>query len=60
MTLVGYLVDAGGYLTSGHVFVANMTGNVVFLGLVVAGAHGSIAASLGRCQRCVIQRKWAQ
>ena len=47
MTLVTGLVDAFSYLVLGHVFVANMTGNVVFLGFAVAGAHGfSIPASL--------------
>jgi len=47
MTLVTGLVDAFSYLALGHVFVANMTGNVVFLGFAVAGAHGfSILASL--------------
>src|SRR6202044_3250950 len=47
MTLVTGLVDAVSYLTLGHVFVANMTGNVVFLGFALAGAPGfSIAASL--------------
>jgi uncharacterized membrane protein YoaK (UPF0700 family) len=47
MTVVTGLVDAFSYLTLGHVFVANMTGNVVFLGFAVAGAHGfSIPASL--------------
>ncbi len=47
MTLVTGLVDAFSYLALGHVFVANMTGNIVFLGFAVAGAHGfSIAASL--------------
>jgi uncharacterized membrane protein YoaK (UPF0700 family) len=47
MTLVTGLVDAFSYLVLGHVFVANMTGNVVFLGFAVAGAHGfSIVASL--------------
>jgi uncharacterized membrane protein YoaK (UPF0700 family) len=47
MTLVTGLVDAFSYLVLGHVFVANMTGNVVFLGFAIAGAHGfSIAASL--------------
>jgi uncharacterized membrane protein YoaK (UPF0700 family) len=47
MTLVTGLVDAFSYLVLGHVFVANMTGNVVFLGFAVAGAPGfSIAASL--------------
>jgi uncharacterized membrane protein YoaK (UPF0700 family) len=47
MTVVTGLVDAFSYLALGHVFVANMTGNVVFLGFAVAGANGfSIAASL--------------
>jgi uncharacterized membrane protein YoaK (UPF0700 family) len=41
------LVDAVSYLALGHVFVANMTGNVVFLGFALAGARGfSVAASL--------------
>ena len=45
--MVTGLVDAFSYLALGHVFVANMTGNVVFLGFAVAGAHGfSIPASL--------------
>jgi uncharacterized membrane protein YoaK (UPF0700 family) len=40
-------VDAVSYLALGHVFVANMTGNVVFLGFALAGARGlSAAASL--------------
>ena len=47
MTLVTGLVDAFSYLTLGHVFVANMTGNVVLLGFALVGAPGfSIAASL--------------
>jgi uncharacterized membrane protein YoaK (UPF0700 family) len=47
LTVVTGLVDAFSYLLLGHVFVANMTGNVVFLGFAVAGAQGfSIAASL--------------
>jgi uncharacterized membrane protein YoaK (UPF0700 family) len=47
MTLVTGLVDSFSYLLLGHVFVANMTGNVVFLGFAVVGAAGfSIAASL--------------
>src|SRR6202020_2722243 len=46
MTLVTGLVDAFSYLVLGHVFVANMTGNVVFLGFALAGAPGfSIWAS---------------
>ena len=47
MTLVTGLVDAFSYLVLGHVFVANMTGNVVFLAFALAGAPGfSLAASL--------------
>jgi len=34
------LIDAVSYLALGHVFTANMTGNVVFLGFAVAGAPG--------------------
>ncbi|HWF51283.1 MAG TPA: YoaK family protein [Solirubrobacteraceae bacterium] len=40
LTLVTGFVDATSYLRIGHVFVANMTGNVVFLGFAIAGAHG--------------------
>src|SRR5580700_1167010 len=47
MTLVTGLVDAFSYLMLGHVFVANMTGNVVILGFALVGTPGfSIAASL--------------
>jgi uncharacterized membrane protein YoaK (UPF0700 family) len=47
LTVVTGLVDATSYLKLGHVFVANMTGNVVFLGFGIAGAGGiSIWASL--------------
>ncbi len=46
MTLVTGLVDAFSYLVLGHVFVANMTGNVVLLGFALVGAPGfSILAS---------------
>ncbi|MEU1183832.1 YoaK family protein [Streptomyces sp. NPDC005820] len=40
LTVVTGLVDAVSYLSLGHVFVANMTGNVVFLGFALAGAEG--------------------
>lgn len=40
MTFVTGLVDAFSLLLLGHVFVANMTGNVVFLALALAGAKG--------------------
>ncbi|MFY9783899.1 MAG: YoaK family protein [Acidimicrobiales bacterium] len=47
MSFVTGLVDAFSYLVLGHVFVANMTGNVLFLAFAFAGAHGlSIPASL--------------
>ena len=47
LTVVTGLVDAVSYVALGHVFVANMTGNVVFLGFAVAGAPGlSVPASL--------------
>jgi uncharacterized membrane protein YoaK (UPF0700 family) len=41
------LVDAVSYLGLGHVFTANMTGNVVFLGFAAVGVEGlSVARSL--------------
>ena len=47
LTVVSGFVDAVSYLGLGHVFTANMTGNVVLIGFAVAGAPGfSIAASL--------------
>jgi uncharacterized membrane protein YoaK (UPF0700 family) len=47
LTVVTGLVDAFSYLTLGHVFVANMTGNVVFLGFALAGTAGfAVAPSL--------------
>ncbi|GHO82672.1 YoaK family protein [Dictyobacter formicarum] len=47
MTLVTGLIDAFSYLVLNHVFVANMTGNVVFLAFAFAGSSSfSIGASL--------------
>ncbi|MEV5969515.1 YoaK family protein [Streptomyces sp. NPDC051921] len=47
LTFASGLVDAASFLGLGHVFVANMTGNVVFCGLALAGAAGlSTAGSL--------------
>ena len=40
LTVVTGMVDALAYLRLGHVFVANMTGNVVFLSFALAGASG--------------------
>jgi uncharacterized membrane protein YoaK (UPF0700 family) len=45
LTFLTGVVDAVSYLVLGHVFVANMTGNVVFLGFAIAGASGLSAAS---------------
>ncbi|MEV0244244.1 YoaK family protein [Streptomyces sp. NPDC050674] len=47
LTVVTGLIDAVSYLALGRVFVANMTGNVVFLGFALAGAPGlSVPASI--------------
>ena len=47
LTLVTGLVDAVSFLGLGHIFTANMTGNVVFLGFAVAGVPGlSVPRSL--------------
>jgi uncharacterized membrane protein YoaK (UPF0700 family) len=40
LTAVSGLVDSASYLKLGHVFVANMTGNIVFVGFALAGASG--------------------
>ena len=45
LTAVTGLVDAVNYLALGHVFTANMTGNIVFLGFAMAAAPG---LSIGR------------
>lgn len=42
LTVVTGVVDAFSYLELGHVFVANMTGNVVFLGFALARAPGFV------------------
>jgi uncharacterized membrane protein YoaK (UPF0700 family) len=47
LTAVTGIVDAISLLSLGRVFVANMTGNIVFIGLAVAHAPGfSLASSL--------------
>ncbi|MFI2639922.1 YoaK family protein [Streptomyces sp. NPDC018610] len=40
LTVVSGMIDAVGYLGLGHVFTANMTGNVVVLGFAAVGAPG--------------------
>src|SRR5437867_11417926 len=47
LTVVTGLVDAVSYLALGHVFTANMTGNVVFLGFAAAGGRGLSAPRSG-------------
>ena len=44
LTVVTGLVDAFSYLVLGHVFVANMTGNVVFLAFAWPGPRASRSA----------------
>src|SRR3954471_16476669 len=47
LTVLTGVVDAVSILSLGRVFVANMTGNVVFVGFALAGAPGfSLTASL--------------
>src|ERR1700730_10245310 len=47
LTFLTGLIDAASVLGLGHVFTANMTGNVVFLGFALGGAAGfSLGASL--------------
>jgi uncharacterized membrane protein YoaK (UPF0700 family) len=51
LTVVTGLVDSFSYLVLGHVFVANQTGNVVFLAFALAGVRGfsapASAAAIG-------------
>jgi uncharacterized membrane protein YoaK (UPF0700 family) len=46
LTLVAGLVDSVTYISLGHVFVANMTGNIVFIGFALAGANISLIGSV--------------
>jgi uncharacterized membrane protein YoaK (UPF0700 family) len=64
LTVVTGLVDAFSYLSLGHVFVANMTGNVVFLGFGLAGAGdiaiaGSVVAILAFTLGAATGGRWA-
>jgi uncharacterized membrane protein YoaK (UPF0700 family) len=64
MTVVTGLVDAFSYLSLAHVFVANMTGNVVFLGFGLAGAGNiavtaSLVAILGFALGAAAGGRWA-
>jgi uncharacterized membrane protein YoaK (UPF0700 family) len=41
LTVVTGVVDAVSFLGLGHIFTANMTGNVVFLGFALGGGAGA-------------------
>jgi hypothetical protein len=45
LTFTTGLVDAVSYLGIGHVFTANMTGNIVFLGFGIAGSGGLLVVA---------------
>jgi uncharacterized membrane protein YoaK (UPF0700 family) len=47
LTALTGIIDAVSYLSLGHVFTANMTGNAVFLAFALAGAKGLSAARSG-------------
>jgi uncharacterized membrane protein YoaK (UPF0700 family) len=66
LTFTAGLVDAVSYLALGHVFTANMTGNIVLLGFGIAGSGGlpvvaplvSLAAFLvGACAGGALARR---
>ncbi|NUP52605.1 MAG: DUF1275 domain-containing protein [Catenulispora sp.] len=59
-TLVTGTVDAVSYLALGHIFVANMTGNVVFLGFAVAGAKGLTVWAPCLAVACFAAGAWAE
>jgi uncharacterized membrane protein YoaK (UPF0700 family) len=64
LTVASGLVDAASYLGIGHVFVANMTGNVVLLGFALSGVSGlsipaSLAAFAGFLVGAVAGGRWA-
>src|SRR5712675_3811175 len=40
LTFTTGIIDAASYLGLGHVFTANMTGNIVLLGFGIAGSGG--------------------
>jgi uncharacterized membrane protein YoaK (UPF0700 family) len=47
LTTVTGVVDAVSFLDLGHIFTANMTGNIIFLGFAIGGGTGvSVARSL--------------
>lgn len=59
-TLVTGVVDAVSYLALNHIFVANMTGNVVFLGFALAGAKGLTVWAPCLAIACFAAGAWAE
>ena len=59
-TLVTGVVDAVCYLALGHIFVANMTGNVVFLGFALAGAKGLTVWAPALAAACFAAGAWTE
>jgi len=46
LTFTTGVIDAASYLGLGHVFTANMTGNIVLLGFGIAGGSGDFVANV--------------
>ena len=57
LTAVSGVVDAVSILSLGRVFVANMTGNVVFVGFAIAGGAGVLAVRVAVRPRRVPGRR---
>ena len=49
MTVVTGIVDAVSFLSLGHVFTANMTGNIVFLAFATAHVSGPVRRAIVSC-----------
>ncbi|GGJ12024.1 YoaK family protein [Streptomyces brasiliensis] len=59
LTVVSGLIDAVSYLGLGHVFTANMTGNVVVLGFAMAGTPGFSVAHTATSLACFLVGAYA-
>ena len=57
LTVIGGFLDAVSYLGLGHVFTANMTGNVVLVGFAAAGAPGFSVPAQPLCARLFRRRR---
>ena len=53
-TAVTGLVDAVSYIGLGHIFIANMTGNIVLLGFAAAGCTRVVRVALADSSRCIL------